>query len=175
MQFNRLLKLTAFLLLTYGACANGSDYPKTREERVADEMGSIAGSEGIVFKPSHIKKDETKASVAANKKVNKFLWNSARDVLKAMPTAVSDQNNGVVITDWYTTKDAPNYSFKIEIAILDDVISPDSVEVRVYEKKYKNGVWINEPMSSALSMKFADQIIRNARKEYIESTHQQKK
>ncbi len=169
MQFNKLLKLSSFLLLTYSVNANSSDYPKTREERVAEEMGSIVGGEGVVFKPSHIKKDETKSSIAG-KKINKFLWDSAREVLKALPTSVSDQNNGVIITDWYTTKDAPNYSFKIEVTVLDDVISPDSLEVRVYEKKYKNGVWLNEPMSTALSLNFADQIIRNAREEYIKST-----
>lgn len=169
MQFNKLLKLATLFIISTSYCAYASNYPKTREEQISEEMGSIVGGEGIVFRPGHVRKDETKAAIASDKKVNKFLWDATREVLGFMPTASLDRHNGILITDWYSTKAQPNYNFKIEVSITDDVISPESVEVKVFERKFKNGQWINEPVSSALSIEFEDKILRKARELHIRS------
>ena len=40
-----------------------SDYPKTRDERKNDEIGSMVGGGGIIFTPSKTKNESTKQQI----------------------------------------------------------------------------------------------------------------
>ena len=50
------------------ASASDSQYPRTREERRREEIGSVVGGEGLVFRPGKIRNESTKTD---NNKVNK--------------------------------------------------------------------------------------------------------
>jgi hypothetical protein len=165
----KILSVTLnFAIIVVASFAFASDYPKSRDERIQDEMGSLAGEGGISFSPFHSKKTETKSS-ASNANVNKFLWHASRSVLKFMPSASIDISSGTIVTDWYSTSSKPNYGFKIEVIISGDTISPDSIGVNVYERNLKNGHWYNLPSNVTMARKFEDKIVRKARELYIEN------
>lgn len=170
MRFRKISRFSSGLIVASIAVSSfASEYPQTREERIAEEMGSVVGGEGIVFRPSHTKNEATKSSVSSEKKVNKFLWEAAREVLKKMPTLTCDKDNGIIITDWYTPQDRTEYSYKLEVTITDDVISTASLNVVAHEKKLKNKQWVNENDSKALEYNVTENILKKARKLYVES------
>lgn len=170
MSLSNLCWLGGIVIVGASAISFASEYPKTRDERIRQEMGSILGQKSINFPiKNSVTKYDSKPLQKGERKVNKYLWEAARFVLKFMPVSSYDHSNGVIITDWYTTNNEPNYSYKIEVTITDNVISPDAIEVNVYEKRFKNGRWYNEPMSSTLSYKFEDQILNKAREIYLKS------
>ncbi len=168
MHFRKIFLISSILALAASA-AFASDYPRTREERVYDEMGSLAGEDGLTFRPGHMKREDTKAKGENWKKINKYLWEATEKVLSFMPIVNLDASNGIILTDWYSTTKEPAYSFKIQVTISQNVINAEAIEVRVYERRLKNGQWYNEPVSSTLAHKFEDQIIREARELYIQS------
>jgi hypothetical protein len=168
MSIGNLVKLGSIVIVGVGALAFASEYPKSKQEKLREEIGSMAGEGGIVFKPFNAKNEEIRPS-KGDKKVNKYLWEATRFVLKFMPISSFDANNGIIVTDWYSSKTEPNYSYKIEVTIKDNVISNDAIDVNVYEKRLKDGLWYNEPISSNLSYKFEDQIIKKARELYTKS------
>jgi len=156
---NLLLSLFAFQVLA-------SDYPKTRDERKAEEIGSIAGSEGVVFRPGKIKNDATKSNIA---NVNKFLWQATIETLNFVPLASVDSAGGVIITDWYSPKNKPEFSYKINVFIKNDTISPDSIEIKVFEQVLRNGRLVHNDKLSDLAITLEDKILRRARALYIDS------
>ena len=149
------------------AYASEDQYPKTANERKADEMGSILGGDGLTFTPGKIKSDSTKSGTH---NVNKYLWKATIDVVNFAPLQSSDNAGGVVITDWYSPKNKPNYSFKINVFIHDNVISPDSIEVKVFERTLKNGGWVQADKTSDLAIALENKILRLARELYIQDT-----
>lgn len=162
--FANLLAVLVFNTTT--SLAEG-DYPKTREEREMDEMGSVLGGEGITFKPSKSRNESTKAQIGFT--VNKYLWQAALNILSFSPLSSVDSNGGVIITDWYSPKDKPQFNFKIQVFIKANVISPEAIEVKVFERVLKNNNWQQTDTKSNLSSTLEDKILRNARELYIQS------
>ena len=142
------------------------DYPKTEQEQKWYEVGSIAGEEGLVFRPGRVKNESTKAVGGL---VNKYLWQAALETVSFAPLTSADSNGGVIITEWYRPRSNPNFRFKINIFIKDDVISPDSIEVKVFEEMLKNKQWVLNKNTSNLAITLEDKILRKARDIYINS------
>lgn len=166
MDRQRQVIVMAFIVISFiqPALARKDDYPKTLQERKIEEMGSVVGGEGLVFTPSKIKKESTKATVE-NSAVNKYLWKAALETLKDMPLMNADAANGLVLTDWHSSKDMPGFSYKVEVFVKDDVISPEALEVKVFEKAGNK-----EPREAGdLKASFEDRILRKARELYIMS------
>jgi hypothetical protein len=155
------------LLVSY-AFADG--YPKSRLEKEIDEMGSLAGEEGIVFRPSKVKNDSTKSTVSNFGKINKYLYQASLDVLNLAPLASADSAGGVIITDWYSTANSPNVQFKVNVFIKDDVISTEAIEVKAFERSRRNGKWSEDYKKSPISIVLEDKILRRARELYISSS-----
>ncbi|XVN41475.1 MAG: DUF3576 domain-containing protein [Rickettsia endosymbiont of Argas persicus] len=143
------------------------DYPKTESEQKWEEVGSIAGEEGLVFRPGRVKNESTKAVGCS---VNKYLWQAAIETLTFTPLASADSNGGVIITEWYSPRLKPNFRFKINVFIKDDTIHPDSIEVKVFEEVLKNKQWVMNENTSNLAITLEDKILRRAREIYINST-----
>ena len=159
--------ISVLIAVATHVCAIADDYPKTLQERKAEEMGSLAGSEGIVFKPKKIKNESTKATIGTVGLANKYLWHASIDTLDFAPLSVVDSTGGVIATEWYSPKGKPQYSYKIQVSIKSDVISMDSIDVKVFEKVLKNGQWIQNDKPSNLAIVIQDKIILQAREQYI--------
>lgn len=153
------------LIIPFSVFAEDDGYPKSRSEKKADEMGSMLGNEGIVFRPGKIRNESTKTS---DGKVNRFLWQASVETLSNVaPLIIHDVNSGIASTDWYSNKDHPNSSSKITAVITGDIISPESIEVNVQHKTFKNGRWLEGNMERAIKMDFETKILRRAKEIYI--------
>ncbi|WP_375359008.1 DUF3576 domain-containing protein [Candidatus Tisiphia endosymbiont of Neophilaenus lineatus] len=156
--------MLALFLFPSATIARNGDYPKTVQERKMDEMGSIVGGEGLVFRPSRIKNESTK-TVGCN--VNKYLWQASIETLRFVPLASTDSVGGVIITEWYSPKGQTNFRFKINIFIKDNVISLDAIQVKIFEQTLKNGNWLDNHTTSDLANSIEDKILRKSRELYI--------
>ncbi|MGX6960282.1 MAG: DUF3576 domain-containing protein [Rickettsia endosymbiont of Pentastiridius leporinus] len=157
----------AVIFIVFGLYNNiyaDNTYPKTQEEQKWEEVGSIAGEEGLVFRPGRVKNDSTKAVGCS---VNKYLWQAAVETLSFTPLASTDSNGGVIITEWYSPRSKTNFRFKINVFIKDDTIHPDSIEVKVFEEVLKNKQWVLNENTSNLAIILEDKILRRAREIYI--------
>ncbi len=166
-KFKYILPVTIiiFNFLNINAIATVSDdYPMPEEERRFEEIGSIVGGEGLVFRPSRIKNDSTKTQ---SNTINKYLWQASIESLSFIPLASTDSNGGVIITEWYNPKGKTNFRFKINIFIKDNLISPDSIQVKIFEQTLKSGNWIDSQNTSDLAIIIEDKILRRARELYI--------
>ncbi|NRB10114.1 MAG: DUF3576 domain-containing protein [Rickettsiaceae bacterium] len=168
------------------------DYPKSRGEREMEEMGSLAGGEGLVFRPSLTKSQATKKTIG---KVNEYSYTASLEEIKklgAVNIEVADPEKGIIITDWYSNKENPNKKYKIYTEITSDQISPESVNSYLFEmlisniendssnmkefnKEIHSGNW--SKATKRASDKFTnleEKIVRRARELYLEDKSKKK-
>lgn len=156
--------MSGFVLLVTSAMAN--DYPQTDLEKEIDEIGSLIGGEGIVFRPGKEKSTDTRVKVG---NVNKYLYKAAIDVLKFAPLASADSNGGTVITEWYSPAGQKDTQFKVNVYIKDELITPEALEVIAFQRGKVNGKWSDEHKPSPIAAVLEDKIIRKARDLYLQS------
>ncbi len=147
-------------------------YPKTREERRDEELGSILGGKGITFSPSKIRNESTKnikETETGAEHINSYLWHATLEVIDFAPLNSVDSNGGVIITDWYAPKGNPKVNYKINVIIKDNIISPEALEVKVFAKAAEhNKVSTAEDKNmKVFASSLEDKILRKARELYI--------
>ncbi len=140
-----------------------SEYPKTRLEKEIEDIGSLLDGEGLVFRPKKTKNSASKVKIG---NVNKYLYNATIDVLDFAPLASADSNSGIIITDWYNSKNQPNTQVKINVFIKDGAIGPEAIDVKAYERTKVKGNWSKNHKDSAIAGILEDKIIRKARTLY---------
>jgi|GEM_PF-1838288 len=166
-----LLTACALLFTTTSTYANvvtnsdGEDgYPQTQEERKEREIGSVLGGEGIVFRPGSVRNEST---IAADSKINKFLWQASLEMIDVAPLALIDAEHGIIATDWYSFADQPKTSMKLTAKVVGDTISPESVNVTIQQRTMKNGVWVQDTGKSKVSSEMETKIVSHARNLFI--------
>lgn len=140
-----------------------SDYPKTRDERIADEMGSVLGKDGFTFRPQKIKNESTATNSSKN---NQYLWQASLEIIDFAPLAIENQETGTISTNWFTSKKSPNVSSKVTVKILDNVIATESLEVKYQSRKLVNGIWQEAGDKTEEANGLEREIIRRARDIY---------
>lgn len=163
----KILFLILVSLVLVSEVVVAGDYPKTRDERRAEEVGSVLGGEGIVFHPGRVKNLATKT---ADSKVNRYLWQASLDIVDFAPLISSDPETGVIVTDWYSDKSDPKRSLKLHVSIIGDIIAPESIKTELKQRIKKDGVWVEDTASSKIQMEVEDKILRRARQLYIRNT-----
>ena len=63
------------------------------------------------------------------------MWRASLDVLDFMPLISADYSGGLIITDWYSSKDKKNESVKISIRFLTNEIRSDALDIKVFIKE----------------------------------------
>lgn len=66
--------------------------------------------------------------------VNSFLWRATLDTVSFMPIASADPFGGTILTDWYTSADAPNEKIKLNVIILGKELKASAVKVTVFKQ-----------------------------------------
>ena|SRR5438067_3745008 len=95
--------------------------------------------------------------------VNAYLWRAALETLSFAPLVQTDSNGGVIVTDWYTSPNAPNERVKITATILDQDLRADALRVAASRQVNQNGVWVDAPVAAATVQKLEDIILTRAR------------
>ncbi|MDX1924702.1 MAG: DUF3576 domain-containing protein [Rickettsiaceae bacterium] len=153
-----IILLCVFLASSYSLASN---YPKSKEEQVREDMGSIFGGDGVVLYSSEPRDKNEKKSSKKHEKTKAQIWGAAKYVLRTMPVIVSDYNSGVIITDWYLSRFQPNYSFKVEIYISQGDLN--DIQVRVHERRLDKGQWYNEPENEKLVLQYKEKIAQKTK------------
>ncbi len=196
MKAKIVIILFMFIVSSCTTIETEDDYPKTRGEREMEEMGSLAGGEGLVFRPSLTKSDATKKTIG---KVNEYSYIASLEEIKKLGVAdnvVADPEKGVIATRWYSTKEEPNKKYKIYTEITSDKISPESIssylfeiivanvqgteefkhnDMRRLDAEIQSGNWSNS--TKRASKKFTEleeKIVRRARELYLQDRNKQK-
>jgi hypothetical protein len=165
MNYITIVILGIFVFLS--SFSNASEYPKSKLEREMDDMGSILGGEGVVFRPRKEKSTSTKAQIG---NVNKYLFQASLEVLKFAPLASADSQSGTIITEWYDHQEQKDTQFKVMVYIKDDTISPEGLEVIAFERTKSKNQMPKSKRTSAISSVLEDKIIRRARALYLKSS-----
>jgi len=157
-----ILTTCAILLASTASYAEdlNDQYPMTKEEREAKEMGSVIGGEGLVLRPNA---NRTETLVPAEGKINKLLWQAAQEMVDVAPLALVDAKNGVLSTDWYSTKEAPETSLRLSVRIMGSKLAAESVNVKLQQKTMKDGRWIEEETKSKFASDMATRIFARAK------------
>ena len=162
MQRKNFIQFLIVILISLVSSAY--DYPKTRVEREMDEMGSIAGGEGIYF---HSKKEKNTSTVAKDGNVNKYLFQAATAVLSIGEIDTADNNSGVVMTSWYYINDSKDTQAKLTAIIQGDVISTEGIKVMAFQRKKVKGQWQESEAKPQLAADIENKILRKARNIYL--------
>ena len=81
-----------------------------------------------------------------------------------MPVNSADPFGGVIITDWYTPKEAPNERFKLNVYILDKALRADGIRVAAFRQVHDRlGNWKDAGISDEAGTKIEDAILIRAR------------
>lgn len=148
------------LALSLAACGleGKQDFPKSSEEKRDERAGRLGGG---LFKWNF---GEKKRSGYADVAVNAYLWQSSLDVVYTMPMQLLDPRSGVIMTDWGQGPinddiGDPNVSYKVNIYITSDILSPDSIKVAVFSDR--GSAAANNDLE--LARRLEDRILRKAR------------
>ncbi|MEN3972556.1 DUF3576 domain-containing protein [Sphingomicrobium sp. XHP0235] len=95
--------------------------------------------------------------------VNSYLYQAALDTLGFAPLLQADATNGVVLTDWFASPQAPGERMKITAAILDASLRADAIRVTAVRQVNQNGAWVDQPVEAATVQKLEDVILTRAR------------
>jgi len=154
------------LLLPFGLSACSSDNIETEADyyNYKDEFykyGSLSGDDGglKLFGDNEKKKNYNGLGV------NGYLWRASLDTISFMPIASADPFGGVIITDWYTSPNAPTERLKLNIFILDRDLRADGVKVTVFKqiRDFKNNVWKDIKTAKTTASSLEETILTRAR------------
>jgi hypothetical protein len=95
--------------------------------------------------------------------INSYLWRAAVDTVSFAPLLQANAQSGVIITDWYTNRNAAGQRVKLTVAILDPDLRADALRVSAARQVYQNGGWVDAPVSAATVQKLEDIILTRAR------------
>jgi hypothetical protein len=95
--------------------------------------------------------------------VNSYLWHASLDTLSFLPLQSEDPFGGVIITDWYSSPQAPNERLRVTVYILDRRLRADGIKVAVFRQTKSNEGWVDAAVGAETATKITDAILTRAR------------
>lgn len=95
--------------------------------------------------------------------VNGYLWSATLDTLSFMPIDNAYPSSAAIITDWFSTDDAPEERVKVAVYFRSETLRSDGIRVNVVRQELKNGNWITVPVQAATSLQIEEAILSRAR------------
>lgn len=93
--------------------------------------------------------------------VNRFAWYAALKLINFMPLSSADPFSGVIITDWYSLNE--NEKYKVDIYVLEENLTANTVQVKVFKQIKQNDVWVSTPVANEVPTKLENAILNTAR------------
>lgn len=101
--------------------------------------------------------------------VNGFLWRASLDTLAFMPIDNAFPGSGAIITDWYSTPDAPNERVKVAVYFRSERLRSDGIKVNVVRQMLQDGNWLSVPVQAATVLQIEEAILSQARQLRIDA------
>lgn len=95
--------------------------------------------------------------------VNGYLWSATLDTLAFMPIDNAYPSSAAIITDWYSTADAPDERVKVAVYFRSEQLRSDGVKVNVVRQERQAGNWITVPVQAATALQIEEAILSRAR------------
>ena len=154
-----LIALTFLSILFLGGCEsldikqNKTD--PLREHRETDSKPILQideeGYAGRSLKELILGESDTVVSVG-----DQITFQVALDKLDFIPKVSVDSSSGVIITDWYDVNDVDRV--KIEVRVVDDSMTDDSVQVRLFKQSFNGTRWIDSDNEMGQAQKIKNSI-----------------
>ena len=96
-----------------------------------------------------------------------IIWNVALEKISFMPIQSSDQQSGVITTEWFQAGDDLNNRIKLVVYVKSAVIEDSSVEVKVFKEVFDGDKWNTAKQNSELALKIKKSILDSAQELYI--------
>jgi hypothetical protein len=86
----------------------------------------------------------------------------ALDKISFMPLLSVDSMSGVIVTDWYSLDDGQS-RIKINIRVVDQEMTDNSLVVTLFSQSLNEGQWIDQGINDTQSLKIKESILSSAR------------
>tara|TARA_B100001093_G_scaffold197990_1_gene190347 strand:- start:3534 stop:3803 length:270 start_codon:yes stop_codon:yes gene_type:complete len=84
-----------------------------------------------------------------------------------MPIQSSDQQSGVITTEWFQAGDDLNNRIKLVIYIKDNEVEDDSIDVKVFKETFDGKKWNTTKSNNNLALKIKKSILDSSKDLYI--------
>ena len=123
-------------------------YDAIQKSRKNSPLSNVFGNSGSQFKEN-------------------IIWNVALEKISFMPIQSSDQQSGVITTEWFQAGDDLNNRIKLVVYVKSDVIDDTSIEVKVFKEVFDGDKWNTASQNSELAQKIKKSILDSAQELYI--------
>tara|TARA_B100001029_G_scaffold97179_1_gene79829 strand:+ start:1297 stop:1827 length:531 start_codon:yes stop_codon:yes gene_type:complete len=89
-------------------------------------------------------------------------FGAALTKINFMPLASVDSNSGIIITEWYNIKNDET-RIKINIQVLNDEMTDNSITVQLFEQKFDGSKWVDQGNDTVTADKIKFSILEEAR------------
>ena len=96
-----------------------------------------------------------------------IIWNVALEKISFMPIQSSDQQSGVITTEWFQVGDDLNNRIKLVVYVKSDAIEDTSLDVKVFKEVFDGTKWNASKQNSDLGVKIKKSILDTAQELYI--------
>jgi len=101
-------------------------------------------------------------------KVDSIIFDVALDKVSFMPLASVDSIAGIIVTDWYSLDNGKN-RIKINIRIIDQELTDQSLNVSLFTQSLQEGLWVDKGINAEQGLKIKNSILSTARSLQIAS------
>ncbi len=168
-KFKKFL-LISIILFIVSACASLKDYESGMESE--DQMSKKIEDRDINLPEGSTILDAERSGFdlgdllggrsSTDLSFNVIAFQTALDKLDFMPLVSVDISSGVIVTDWYSL-DGGNQRIKINVRVVDEELSDDSLEVKLFKQIYENGRWVDLGQDDDQANKIQKSILEEAR------------
>ena len=139
-----------------------SQSEKILTEKAEDRGINLPEGSSIIEKSGESFLESLGLSSSTNYQVNSITFSVALDKVGFMPLISVDSMSGIIATDWYSLDDGES-RIKINIRIVDQEMSDESVTVSLFTQTLDGDRWIDQGINSEQSLKIKESILTSAR------------
>ena len=170
----RKLFILSISFLTFVACAQLQQMSDDPEEYASEKQRIMTkkveerdinlpeGSTILDEKSGFSLGDILGGSSSSDYGLDSITFKVALDKISFMPLLSVDSMSGVIVTDWYSLDDGQS-RIKINIRVVDQEMTDDSLVVNLFTQSLNEGQWIDQGINDTQSLKIKESILSSAR------------
>ena len=142
--------------------------PEKEQFALADAQNRLRSGGGLLGKDKGLSLgtvgSKKTTSTTIGLPINPYLWKGSLETIDFMPLASADPFAGIIITDWYSTQNAPDERCKINIFIKGYEMKTDNLKVNSFCQSLSNGQWLDIKNNNHNDAKLENAILNKAKK-----------